>query len=405
MTTYANTVNLEAPKVLSVSVTGRIVAALALIAGAAAFYWALSKGQTGLAWSSYLIGAFYTLGLGLFGILWVAILYVSNSAWSVTMRRIPEAMSSWILPGGVLAGVVAAVGGHELYRWMDPAAVAGDELLEHKAPFLNSDLFFGALGASVLLWLIFGALIMRNSRKQDKTGKAALSRVNVRLSALFIVVYAVTFSVVSFYFLMSLEAHWFSTMYAVLTFTDMVQTGTAFVALMAAVAIMRGQLRGYLNENHLHSIGKMMFAATGFWAYIYFCQFMLIWYGNVPEETSYFVTRYNNGWLSYLLVLPLLKFVVPFVFMAPRNNKRKPMRVAVMAVLILVAQFWELFLLVSPAMGHGDQAAHAHPPVVEFAVTAGFIGLFYLVFTWSLRRQNPVPVKDPRLQQCIDYHQ
>jgi hypothetical protein len=246
---------------------------------------------------------------------------------------------------------------------------------------------------------------MRNSRKQDKTGKAAHSRSNVRLSALFIVLYAVTFSVVSFFLLMSLEAHWFSTMYAVLTFTDMMQAGTAFVALMAAATIMRGQLKGYLNENHLHSIGKMMFAATGFWAYIYFCQFMLIWYANIPEETSYFLTRYGNGWMPYLMALPILKFVVPLVVMAPRNNKRTPGRVAAMAVLILVAQFLELYLLVGPAIGHGGHAAHAHLPIIEFAVTAGFFGLFYLVYSWSVGRHNSVPVKDPRLRECLEYHQ
>jgi hypothetical protein len=405
MSTHATTANLDAPKALSATVIGRIIAVLAVIAGGAAFYLTLSKGDTAVAWSSYLIGAFYALGLGLFGVLWVAILYVSRGTWSVTMRRIPEAMSSWLLPGGVLAMVVAFLGGHQLYHWLDPKAVAADELLQHKAPFLNATYFLGALGVSFVVWFLFGALIMRNSRKQDKTGKASLSRLNVRVSALFIVLYAVTFSLVSFYLLMSLEAHWFSTMYAVLTFTDMVQTGTAFVALMAAVTIMRGQLNGYLNENHLHGIGKMMFAATGFWAYIYFCQFMLIWYANLPEETAHFAARYGNGWMTYLLVLPVLKFVIPFVFMAPRNNKRKPTRVALMAVIILVAQFLELYLLVSPAVGHGGKPSHAHLPLIEFAVTAGFLGLFYLVYSWSLGRHNSVPLKDPSLKACLDYHQ
>jgi hypothetical protein len=261
------------------------------------------------------------------------------------------------------------------------------------------------LGVSFVAWLLFATLIARNSRTQDETGSVVSSRSNVRLSALFVVVYALSFSVVSFYLLMSLEAHWFSTMYAVVTFTDMIQTGTAFVSLVAAVLILRGQLKGFLNENHLHSVAKMMFAATGFWAYIYFCQFMLIWYANLPEETSYFLTRYSNGWLPYLLVLPMLKFVIPFVVMAPRNNKRKPGRVAAMAVLILFAQFWELYLLISPAIGHGEHKAQAHLPWTEFAVTAGFFGMFFLVFAWSLGRHNPVPLKDPRLRECLDYHQ
>jgi len=394
----------QPPDRLFVSSKLKAAALVAVLAGAGVFAWALLSGHQGLGWSAYLIGAFYTLSLGVFGVVWLAINYLSKGVWSVTMRRIPEAMASWLLPGGVLA-IGVALGSHHLYHWTDSAAVQGDELLLHKEPFLNTGMFLALVGASLLVWLIFGYLIPRNSRAQDESGKASLSRANVVLSAMFIVLYAVSFTVVSYYLLMSLEAHWFSTMYAVVTFTDMIQTGTAFVALVAAVLILRGRFGGFVNENHLHSLAKMMFAFTGFWAYIYFCQYLLIWYSNIPEETSYFLTRQANGWLGYLLILPLLKFVVPFVYLVPRNNKRKPVRVAAMAVLILVAQFWELYLLVAPAIGHGAEKAHAHVPWAELIVTAGFFGLFFLVFAWSLSRHKAVPIKDPRVRQCLAFHQ
>jgi hypothetical protein len=394
--------DLKAPEAIQLPKSLKVVAALAVVAGAGALYWSYSQGHHAQTWGAYLIGAFYALGLGLFGVLWVAMLYLSKGVWSVSMRRIPEAMTAWILPGGGLI-LLVGLGAHSLYHWTDPSTE--DPLLLHKAPFLNMELFYTLIVASLVLWQIFAFAIVRNSRKQDKTGKIKHSRTNVALSAAFVVVYAITFSVVSFYLLMSLEPHWFSTMYAVLLFTDMMQTGTAFVALIAAILIMKGQLKGFLNENHLHSVSKMMFATTGFWAYIYFCQYMLIWYGNIPEETAYFLTRYQNGWLGALLALPLLKFVIPFVLLVPRENKRKPGRVAFLAVLILVAQFLELFLLVSPALGHGDHAAHGHWPVVEGAVTAGFVGLFFLVFSWSLGRNSPVPLKDPRLRECLNLHQ
>jgi len=148
----------------------------------------------------------------------------------------------------------------------------------------------------------------------------------------------------------------------------------------------------------------MLFAWTGFWAYIYFCQFMLIWYANLPEETTYFLRRTDNGWMPYMVALPLLKFVVPFVLMLPRDAKRKASRLIPVAVLVLFAQFWELFLMVAPALGHGADAAHAHIPVVELAGTVGFIGLFTLVFGWALQRHNPVPLKDPGLAECLHYH-
>lgn len=394
-----------APPPIKLSLSVRAAALVAVLIGAGAFFFALSGDHHGQAWSAFLIGAFYALSLGLFGVLWIAMLYLGKGVWSVSMRRIPEAMSAWILPGAVLVLLLGALGGHDLYHWTHLEAVEADELLTHKQPFLNMGMFYALVGGSQLIWLVLGFLIVRNSRRQDETGQVALSRSNVVLSAVFVVLYALTFSTVSFFLLMSLDAHWFSTIYAVLTFTDMIQTGTAFVALVVSLLILRGGLDGFVNENHLHSLAKMMFAATGFWAYIYFCQFLLIWYGNLPEETAYFITRWESGWLAYLLILPLLKFLIPFIVMVPRQAKRVPGRVAPMAALILFAQFWELLVLVSPAIGHGEHRAQAHLPVIEFLVTLGFFGLFFLVFAWVLGRHNAVPLKDPRMRECLGYHQ
>ena len=378
------------------------LAGVAVLVGAAAIAWAFSHDAT-LAWSTYLIGMFFALGLGVFGVAWIAILTLAGSAWSVTMRRIPEAMTAWLVPGGVLAMLVT-FGAHSLYHWSDTEAVAADALLTHKAPFLNMGMFGALVGGSLLLWVVFATWIVGVSRRQDTDGGMAATRTTRNASAIFMVIFALTLSIVSFYFLLSLDAHWFSTMFAVLVFTDVVQTGTAFVAVVAGLMVMNGRLQGFINDNHLHSLGKMVFAATGFWAYIYFCQHMLIWYANIPEETVYFLRRQENGWLPYLLALPALKFVVPFLLMVPRDAKRNPKKLVPVAILILFAQFWELFVMVGPAVSHGEAAAHAHLPVVEFAATLGFIGLFTLVFGWSLARHDAVPLKDPALTECLNYH-
>ncbi len=383
------------------SVQGLAVALV--LVGGAALGWAFSRGEAQLAWSSYLIGAFFALGLGVFGAAWLAILYLARGAWSVTMRRVPEAMTAWLLPGGVLA-LAAGLGARALYHWSHADVVAKDALLTHKAPFLNLTMFYALVGASLLLWVAFGAAFVAVSRRQDRDGGIGPTRTARALSAAFLVVFALTISIVSFYLLLSLDAHWFSTMFAVLVFTDVVQTGTAFVAVVAGLLVAAGKLRGFLNENHLHSLGKMVFASTGFWAYIYFCQHMLIWYANLPEETVYFLRRTSNGWLPYILLLPLLKFVVPFLLLVPREAKRKAGRLVPVAALIVFAQFWELYLMVAPAMGHGGEAAHAHLPLVELGATLGFLGLFTLVFGWSLARHDAVPLKDPALAECLDYH-
>jgi len=374
----------------------------AVVIGAAALGWAFSRGEAQLAWSSYLIGVFFALGLGVFGAAWLAMLYLAGADWSVTMRRIPEAMTAWLLPGGALAMAVG-LGAHSLYHWSHADAVARDELLLHKAPFLNLTAFTALVGASLLLWVLFATLLVGASHRQDREGGIGPTRRSRAISALFLVIFALTVSLVSFYLLLSLDAHWFSTMFAVLVFTDIVQTGTAFVAIVAGLLVMAGKLRGFLNEHHLHSLGKMVFASTGFWAYIYFCQYMLIWYANLPEETIYFLSRADHGWLPYLLFLPAVKFVVPFLFMLPRDAKRNPRKLVPVAALLLFAQFWELYLMVGPAMGHGGEAAHAHLPLVEFAATLGFLGLFTLVFGWALARHEAVPLKDPALMECLEY--
>ncbi|MEZ5283689.1 MAG: hypothetical protein R2712_02540 [Vicinamibacterales bacterium] len=386
---------------LSGLVTG--LASGGVLIGVAAVGWAFVTGELALAWSTYLIGAFFALGLAAFGLAWLAILSLSGAAWSVTMRRVPEAMTAWLVPGGVLVMLVA-LGAPTLYHWSNAEAVAADELLTHKAPFLNLTMFL-ALGAlSLVVWIVFAAIIVGASRRQDRSGDVGATRATRAASALFMVLFAVTFSIVSFYFLLSLDAHWFSTMFAVLVFTDVAQAGTAFVAIAAGLLVSAGALRGFVTEDHLHSLGKMLFAWTGFWAYIYFCQFMLIWYANLPEETSYYLLRTEHGWLPYMLALPLLKFVVPFLALVPREAKRRPARLVPVAAFILFAQFWELYLMVAPAVGHGEAAAHAHVPIVELAGTLGFLGLFTLVFGWALARHDAVPLKDPALAECLAYH-
>lgn len=393
----------ELPARLSVSGAVQGLAAAGVLAGAAALGWAFTQGDAALAWSSYLIGVFYALGLGLFGVAWLAILHLSGGTWSVTMRRVPEAMTAWLVPGGVLA-LMVVLGAHSLYHWADAEAVAGDALLTHKSPFLNLTMFTALTVASVVLWTLFASIIVGASRRQDRDGSVTASRRARTASGAFMVVFALSLSIVAFYFLLSLDAHWFSTMFAVLVFTDVMQTGVAYVALAVSLLVGAGALKGFVNEHHLHSLGKMLFAWTGFWAYIYFCQFMLIWYANIPEETVYFLKRTSEGWLPYMLALPVLKFVVPFLVMIPRQAKRAPGRLVPVALLILVAQFLELYVMVGPAVGHGGAVAHAHLPVVEFAATLGFVGLFTLVFAWALARHDAVPLKDPALAECLDYH-
>lgn len=374
-----------------------------LLIGAGTFAGALATGQEVHAWSGWLIGMFYALGLGVFGAVWVAIQYVTRAAWSVPLRRIPEAMASWVLPAVVLAPLTV-LGAHTLYHWSHAEAVAGDDLLLHKSAFLNIGGFVGANAGILLAYAVFTLLLLRWSWAQDERPDPANAGRSVRVSAVFLLLFAPSFSVLSWYLLMSLTPHWFSTMFSVLCFTDMMQTGLAVVSLVAAILVARGATRGVINENHLHDVTKMAYAFTGFWAYIYFCQYLLIWYANIPEETVYFLDRQEHGWLGWLLVLPVIKFVIPFIWLTPREAKRRPRSVIPMMVLLLVGQFLELFVMVAPSVGHGHEAAHAALPVWELGITLGFLGAFLLLAGWAFSRHNAVPTRDPYLGAGLRHH-
>jgi hypothetical protein len=380
-----------------------IVGGLLLALGVAAFGGALATGQPMHAWGGWLIGMFYVLGLGIFGTLWVAIQHVTRAGWSVPMRRIPEAMSTWLLPSVVLAPLTV-LGAHTLYHWSHHDVAEHDALIAHKSAFLNVPGFVGAVALTLVFYAVVGSLLNRWSTRQDTSGEVAITQRSVTLSAVFLLVFAPSVSVLSWYLLMSLTPHWFSTMFSVLVFTDIMQTGLAVVSLVVAVFVARGVMKGVLNENHLHDVTKMAYAFTGFWAYIYFCQYLLIWYPNIPEETSYFLARQQHGWLIWLLVLPVVKFVIPFIWLTPREAKRKPWSVIPMMALLLVGQFLELFVMVSPSLGHGHEGAHAFLPFWEIAISLGFLGAFMLVAGWAFSRHPALPIKDPYLGVGLKHH-
>ena len=160
-----------------------VVAALLAAFGVAAFAWALTGGHASLAWSSYLIGVFFALGLGVFGVAWISITTLARGVWPVSMRRLPEAMTAWLVPGGLLT-LAVGLGAHTLYHWSHKEAVAADALLTHKAPFLNMGMFYALVAVSLVLWALFAAVMTGASRKQDQEGGTALTSRNHGLSAL-----------------------------------------------------------------------------------------------------------------------------------------------------------------------------------------------------------------------------
>lgn len=374
------------------------VAGLLAAAGFGVFGWGLSA-DPHRAWGGYLIGFFGMLILALAGPFFVATQYLTGAGWSVSVRRIPEAMSAYLLPSALLAlGVFA--GAHHLYHWAHPGVTEEDLVLLHKAPYLNITRMAVFVAIGFFVWIGLSSWMAGNSRSQDKSGDAKLTHRNAYLSALFMVLFALTFSTASFDFVMSLEPHWFSTMWAVYMFSMMMQVGTAFISMAVVLLRKTGKLEGFVNDAHVHDLGKFTFAFASFHAYIAFCQFLLIWYANLPEETMFFIKRFDHGWQWVALALPFVKFLVPFFVLLPWKAKHHPVILVVVGVWTLLVTALEIWWLVMPAVSsHGPEL-----PWMELAIFGGFFGVFLGSFGFALSRHEAVPVKDPRLAEAVHHH-
>ena len=200
---------------------------------------------------------------------------------------------------------------------------------------------------------------------------------------------------------MSLEAHWFSTIFGIYTFAGLFQATMASMLLFIFYIRKKGLLHGYVDENHIHDLGKFLFAFTVFWAYIAFSQYMLIWYANLPEETIFFMPRSHGSWVWVSLSLIVFKFIVPFIALLSRRAKRNPAMLGSVAVLILIMQFVDLYWLIYPNLNPEHELIFGF---TEIAVFLGFIGGFVFVVSRFLSQNPLVPYSDPRIQESIHHH-
>jgi hypothetical protein len=232
--------------------------------------------------ASVLLVGYYILGVGLAGLCFVAIHYTTGAAWSVAVRRVAESLAATLLLGLVLLAIVF-VARPQLYPWMDPDSLGSPEdvALAFKRFWLSQEFFLARAAVYALLWALFALAIRRCSRKQDLDSDPRWTRVNVRLSAAFLVIFGLTFTLASMDWVMSLEPRWYSTIFGIYNFSGLFQSGLAALILAALWLERRGPLQHVLNEAHLHDLGKLLFAFSTFWVYIWFSQYMLIWYTNV----------------------------------------------------------------------------------------------------------------------------
>ena len=345
-------------------------------------------------WPALLLGSFFVLTLALGAMVFLCIHHVSNAGWSAAIRRVPEAMMMY-LPLGAAALLVTFFGRHEIYEWSH-GLTHSSEAMKSKAAFLNSPFFYGRMVVVLALWILFAFLLWRESRKQDSDAELRHTTRSKKISAVFLALFALTFSLASFDWLMSIEAEFYSTIYAFYNFSGLFLGGIAALTLVVIALRRRGLLRE-IGEEHLHNLGKMIFGFSTFWAYLWLSQYLLIYYANIPEETVYYIRRTATpGWQTVFYLNLLLNWIAPFVLLLPRRAKRSESMLAVVSVIVLAGHWLDLYQMIFPATG-----ATSIPTLIDLALVAGFLSLFVLVIANRLRQMSMVPAHDPYLRESL----
>jgi len=350
------------------------------------------------AWGGYLMGFVLFVGLALSGGLFITILTLISARWATVLRRIPEAMTT-ALPVGAVIGVGLVAGVHSLYEWSHASVVAEDPILQAKSGYLNWTFFLVRLLAFFALWIWLTRGMVATSRRQDLDGDPAHSRRLLTWALRFLPIFALTYSLASVDWLESLEPHWFSTIYALGTLAGLGTSGLG-VVLVLAVLLRRGSLRGVINRDHLDDLGKIAIALSLFWGYIWFCQYMLIWYTDMPEETPYYVLRNQGGWRALSAVNVIVNFAVPFFLLMPKAARRNTTLLLRVGWVMIAGQALNLFMLVQPALLGPDPAIG----LWELGPIAGALGLSLWLTLRGLSQAALVPYPDPHLAESLAHH-
>lgn len=345
---------------------------------------------------SYLTAFVFWTTIALGGLFFVMLHHLVSAQWSVVIRRFGESMSM-VIPYMAILFIPILFGLKELYLWMNPETVATDHLLHGKSGYLNLNFFVIRLIVYFTIWTVLAYLLNKLSLKQNRSSSPEQIKKMRIISAPGMILFAITLTFASFDWLMSLDAHWYSTIFGVYIFSG------SFLALVSIVTliIIRLQSNGVLTEaitkEHYHDLGKWMFAFTIFWGYMAFSQYFLIWYGNIPEETIWFLHRWESSWKTISLLIVFGHFGIPFFVLFPQAAKKNKIVMTIMSVWILLMHWVDIYWIVMPTL---------HPHTVHFSwidltTLIGIGGLFLYIFWRKFTAHPLVPVGDPDLEKSI----
>jgi hypothetical protein len=353
-------------------------------------------------WSALYVAAFFFFMIALGVLAFYGIQFASQSGWSPVLFRVMEGITSYVLPGGliVLAIAVASgtIGHYNIFVWMDPDVVAHDKLIQGKAGWLNIG-WFAVRGLIFIAgWSLYRHFARKFTIAQDNSDDNSYFKKTFRISAAFLVFFIYTESIMSWDWIMSVDPHWFSTLFGWYVFAGMAVSGITVIAFITLYLKSRGHLE-IVNDSHIHDLAKFMFGFSIFWAYLWFSQFMLIWYANIPEEVTYFVTRIEdyNGLFFGMMVL---NFVFPFLVLMNSDYKRIPWFVVMAGIIILVGHYIDVYVMIMPATV-GDRWSFGIPEISSIML---FAGLFMFIVFTALTKAPLVVKRNPFLKESEHFH-
>lgn len=353
-------------------------------------------------WGNLLMNNFYFMAIALGATFFLAVQYAAEVGWSAVIKRIPEAMGQYLIFAGVLMIVIFFAGKHHLYHWTheglyDPKSPDYDEIMVGKSGFLNEPFFIARMVVYFIIWIGFTKLLRRESLASEISNGVEHYQKCSKYAITFLVLFAVTSSTSAWDFIMSIDAHWFSTLFGWYTFAGLFISALSVMALFLVYLKSKGYFTE-VNESHVQDIGKFMFAFSIFWTYLWFSQFMLIWYANLPEEVVYYMMRFDH-YQGLFIGTFFINFLCPFLLLMSSDAKRKLTMLAVVGSILFVGHWIDLFVMVIP----GTVGEHWQIGWMEIGTTCGFAGLFLYSTLYSLAKAPLVAKNHPMLQESLHH--
>lgn len=365
--------------------------------GAIALIWGLfiDKLPSERIWANVWLNSLLFLFFGLGALFFFAVNTLGESGWQTSIQRVMEAMGQTI-PFAAILFLLALPGMHDLFEWTHTDHL--DHILEKKVAYLNTPFFLIRMAIYFGMWIFFASRLRKISVRNDiEPTENYLKRLR-NTSGWFIVFFAVSSSMSAWDWLMSIDAHWFSTLYGWYIFSGMFVLAVAMIILIT-IAFKKYNILPHVNGEHLHDLGKYLFGFSIFWAYLWISQFLLIWYSNIPEETVYFVERTEHfGTLFFVNVA--VNFAFPFLALMTRGAKRQPLYLAVIAVVLIIGHWIDLYLAIMPGVVGAEAAGIG---ILEIGLPLLYIAIFIWITLVSFGKAKAVPENHPYFKESFDY--